>query len=181
MGKPEKCFKNIDEMVRLVNLICAIGGASCIMFLMFWGMIAIAVHFVFKFELPGQYEGSVLLLTLIVYLSIGFTQYQKAHVAMTLVVSRMKGTARQLIDFLGLAVCLTVSVIFLWRTGIEFFKTFTTAQFQMGLYSFPLWPSKLALPVGFLLLSLCLIVQITSCLIRLMSSKDVESIDGRKV
>ena len=79
---------------------------------------------------------------------------------MELFVSRMKGRKRQIVDIIGLFICLIPSTIFLWGTAKAGIRSLTESQFQMGIFNFPLWPSKLALPVGFLLLALCLIAQI---------------------
>jgi TRAP-type C4-dicarboxylate transport system permease small subunit len=94
---------------------------------------------------------------------------------MALFISKVKGKNRKFIEALNLFICLIPSTVFLWRTTKEALKSFVQSEFQMGIYSFPTWPSKLALPIGFLLLFLCLIFQIYESLITSVGSKGMES------
>ena len=153
-------MKLLEGIIRKVSVACAIMGAGCVFFLIVWGMVGILLRFIFNYAMPGHFEGSILLLLFIVYLSIAYTQFEKGHIRMGLFISRLKGRSRDLIEALGLFVCLIPSTILLWRTGKEALRSFTQSEFQMGLYSFPTWPSRAALPVGFLLLCSCLVVQI---------------------
>ena len=153
-------MKLFGYIVRIACKACALLGAGCVFLLVLWGMVGIFIRFIFDYQIPGQYEGASLLLILIVYLSIAYTQFEGGHVRMTLFISRAKKRKRELIEALNLLVCLIPSTILLWRTGREAILSFKRGEFQMGIYSFPEWPSRMALPIGFLLLCLCLVLQI---------------------
>ena len=159
-GKVNQFMGLLEGIIRKVSVVCAIMGAGCVFFLIIWGMVGILLRFVFNYAMPGHFEGSLLFLILIVYLSIAYTQFEKGHIRMGLFISRVKGRRRELIEALGLFVCLIPSVILLWRTGKEAIRSFAQSEFQMGLYSFPTWPSRAAIPIGFLLLCLCFVFQI---------------------
>jgi TRAP-type mannitol/chloroaromatic compound transport system permease small subunit len=179
-GKVNQFMGLLEDITRKVSVVCATLGAGCVFFLIIWGMVGIFLRFIFNYAMPGHFEGSILFLVLIVYLSIAYTQFEKGHIRMGLFVSRFKGRSRDLIEAFGLFICLIPSTILLWRTGKEAFRSFTQSEFQMGLFSFPTWPSRTAIPVGFLLVCLCLVVQIWRYLKSSEGSKSEQSISTKE-
>lgn len=150
----------LGSIMRMICRLCASTGAVLLFILMLWGVAGIITRFAFNFPIPGQYEASSLLLVCIVYLGIANTQFQEGHIRMTMVIDRIEGRSRSLIDGIVLLVCFSTSAVILWRTGKEAFVSVARGEYQMGIYNFPVWPSRIAVAVGFLLLCITLLVQI---------------------
>ncbi len=149
---------------------CAVIGAICIFLSMILGMIVIVARSIFNYSIPGHYEITKLFLAVIVYFTISYTQYCKGNVSIGLFISKIGGTKRLYIDILNLSLCLIVCAFLFWGTSQEAVKAMIIKDFQMGIYNFPLWPSKLGVSIGFLFLLTCLIIQILEKIKELRSS-----------
>ncbi len=169
-------MKVFGYILRKVCEVCA-AMSSCIVFLlMIWGTVGVGSRAAFNYSMPGQYEGSSLLLVLIVYLAVANTQFEDGHVKMSFVVAQLKGRRRRFLEILGLLVCLVVSAVILWRTGIEAIISFQRNEFDMGILALPIWPGKIVVAIAFLLLLLTLVYQIWCRLCSEVGTKENNSL-----
>lgn len=148
------------RVMRSIYAGSALVAAGCIFILMFWGTAGVVSRYIFNYSLPALYEASSLLLVLIVYLAIAQTQSERGNIRIQLVISRLKGRRRELVEAIGLLLSLIVFSLVLWRTGVQSFISFRGSEFQAGIFAFPVWPSRFAIVVGFLFLCICIIIQI---------------------
>lgn len=110
--------------------------------------------------IPGASEGSVLLLVLLAYLGMAGAQARDLHFAAPFLVQRMPHRARRLIKGFTLLLSLLFVVCVAWLTSQSAMQSIARSEASFGIVQFPIWPSRLAVAVGFWLLALQLIVDL---------------------
>ena len=165
-------FSNI---IRRIDMICGIIAEMLVFLLMLLVTAEIIGRRVFGSPIPGQVEASILALVLILYLGLAYTQLEKGHIRVDVLVSRIKGWKRELAEVLSLFLSLIVSVLMLWATAKQAYISLVGREFISGIIAFPVWPGRCAVTFGFALLSLTLIIQMCNHLmaaLRLMKGSN---------
>lgn len=114
------------------------------------------------FALVGAAESSGVLLALLVFLALAYTQRQRGHVAIEAVTTMLPAPLRRGADLLSLLVCLGFTFLLTVSTGRMAWESYVGMEFQYGTLPFPIWPVRLVIALGFLLLALQLLSQIVA-------------------
>ena len=77
-------------------------SAAIILFLMAYVLAEVLMRYAFNSPLPGHLEGAELLLPMIVFLAVSYTQARNGHVGMSLIVDLLPDRARLLTDIVTL-------------------------------------------------------------------------------
>ncbi|NDK33260.1 TRAP transporter small permease subunit [Nesterenkonia haasae] len=123
----------------------------------------------------GVLEYSEIVMVLIVYLSLGYGQMTRSHVAVDLFLTRLAPKARIAVDT---AVLLTTGLLLLWfafHATDSALSSFERLEVRPGLAGVPVWPAKLAIPLGVLAMAVQCFAQIHHN-IRTMRSPHEESL-----
>ena len=112
------------------------------------------------YTVAGSAEVSEILLVLLVFLSLAYTQSRDGHVAIEVAVAAMPARARNVCRALTIVVCLVVTVALFYGTATETYVSYRLGEYRFGTTRFPLWPAKLVIAVGFLLLSIEFVLQL---------------------
>ena len=95
------------------------------------------------------------LFSAIFLLSAGYTLLYNQHVRIDVVSARLSRRARAWIDILGtLLFLLPVAIAILWMSWPIFVTAFKVHEMSSNAGGLPVWPARLLMPVGFLLLTL---------------------------
>ncbi|MBX3596893.1 MAG: TRAP transporter small permease [Rhizobiaceae bacterium] len=116
------------------------------------------------YTVEGSAELAEILLVLVVFLTLAYTQSRENHVAIELVVTMMSDGMRKACHAASLLVCLLITVILSYGTLVEAYDSYLLGEFKFGTTHFALWPAKLVIGIGFVLLSIELIIQLVSLL-----------------
>jgi TRAP-type C4-dicarboxylate transport system permease small subunit len=153
-------MKSFSNIVGSFFRVCAIIGSGFVFLLMLWGTAGIIIRSLLDYEIPALYEAASLILVVLVYLGIPLTQFEGKNIRIDILVRRMSGRKKAVYELLATVISLAISVLFTWRVGIEASISFKGKEFQPGIFTFPVWPSKIAIFIGFVFLCLCLIIQV---------------------
>lgn len=140
---------------RTLNLVAA-GAILVIMVLVTTQIVARKLGH----ALPGIYESAELLMVAIVFLGLAYIQSQRGHVRMELLVTRMSPRLRGAVEAFTLLLSLALFVIITYKSGQNAYQSWQMKDVTMGLIDWPVWPSKMLVPIGSGLLSLRFIVQL---------------------
>jgi TRAP-type C4-dicarboxylate transport system permease small subunit len=149
-----------SRIIRWIDRVCGIVAEGIVFFLMLLVTAEIIARHVLGSPIPGQVETATLSLVLILYLGLAYTQLERGHIRVELLVSRVKGKKRELLEALVLFLSLIVSALMLWGTAGEARISVLGREFVSGVISFPVWPGRCAVTFGFALLSFTLVIQI---------------------
>jgi len=121
----------------------------------------------------GAIELSVMLMVGITALTLAFTQHENGHVRMELVIGKLEGRTRQWVEIFAITMCLAFSILIFIMTVKLAIDSVAVMEIIEGISGLPLWPWKILIPVGFLLLIIRLTIQLVQHIKLLFSIKKV--------
>lgn len=110
--------------------------------------------------IAGTVEASASCLIFIAFLGMAYAQARGAHIRVDLVTSRLSPRWKSGVNIVVLSLNLAIIALITWKTGVAAWNSFLVGEYTWALTAFPVWPSRLALPVGFGALCLQFIVDL---------------------
>jgi TRAP-type C4-dicarboxylate transport system permease small subunit len=165
-----KIFKLIGNLYRGIRYTAGIFASICI-FLMVCTIVPDSIgRFFFNKPLYGTLELNMLLMSAIVFLSLAWTQSQRGHVRVEIIISRTRPGWRSMLN----VICWTLAFILFLAITIggtaEAVHSVTIGENLWGVKKFPLWPGKIVAAFGSALLCIQLLIDIGSELLLLSSA-----------
>lgn len=155
--------KAINSINRFVKILCM----GILFFMMLLGTADVIGRYLFNRPILGTFEIFEILLPAIVLLGLGYTQGNRAHVRMEIFISRLPIRTQTILDLITYCCALFISILILWR-GFVLTINYWRIGRTIPTVEIPMYLPQLLVPLGALLLSLTLIVQMIQSLIRLM-------------
>ncbi len=166
-------MKNAFEaFVRVINRISVVGvwiGAVGVFCLMVGGMLDTILRNTGQATIPGSYEYMEFALVAIVYFSVAYVQMQGGHVDTDMVTNRLPARVSRIVRTVGLALAFAVLAWATWAAIAEAISSTLRNETKFGVFSFSLWPGRIVVAFGLLLLT----VQLGITLVRLITDKTV--------
>lgn len=157
----------VERWLDTVERALSFSAAILVLVLTLLTAAEVVLRYGFNSPIPGTWELSQLLLVGIVFLGFAHTQAKGGHVRVELLIARVGPAWRRGLDLLGLAVGVAVFAVIFWVGLKDTWTAWAIADYTLGSVAFPIWPSKLMVPVGSLLLCLRLVVQIVRHLLEM--------------
>ncbi len=157
-------FSAAEEKLNLIGMWICTG-------LMFLTVADVFSRYVLNYPLMGIVEVSELLVAPLIMFSVAQTQKLEGHVGMSLLIDRLKGRSYHLVKSLILLISLFIMVIITAYTFQNSLFSLETGE-NTPILLFPLWPSKLCIPVGGLFLCVRVAIQLIHHLERLSTAKE---------
>ena len=162
LKKSETLAKGVSLMNSALKYVCV----SLLFFMMALGTVDVIGRYLFNKPILGTLEVFEILLPAIVLLGLGYTQENRGHVTMELLVLQLSPRTKTILDIVANGCALFISVLILWRGWI-----LTTMYWRMGrtipTIDVPMFLPQLFVPLGALVLSLVLLVQMLEYIIQL--------------
>ncbi|HUT70741.1 MAG TPA: TRAP transporter small permease [Desulfatiglandales bacterium] len=162
LKKSETLAKGVSLMNSALKYVCV----SLLFFMMALGTVDVIGRYLFNKPILGTLEVFEILLPAIVLLGLGYTQENRGHVTMELLVLQLSPRTKTILDIVTNGCALFISVLILWRGWI-----LTTMYWRMGrtipTIDIPMFLPQLFVPLGALVLSLVLMVQMLEYIIQL--------------
>lgn len=140
----------------------ALSGVSAILlsFMMIVTTVDVVLRYVFGSPLPGIFSLCQMVMVGVVYFAVAFVQQQKGHVRVDVVIDRLAGNPRAVMEIATLLVALAAFGMMFWKTGQYAWRSWVTQDFEMGLVEYPFWPARTAIFLGVGILCLRLVTDI---------------------
>ena len=162
----ERLAKGVSLIASTLKYVCV----SLLFFMMVLGTVDVVSRYLFNKPILGTLETFEILLPAIVLLGLGYTQGNRAHVRMEILVSHLSLRTQTVLNFLTNGCALFISVLILWRGWV-----LTIGYWRMGrtipTIGVPMFLPQLLVPLGALILSLVLIVQMLQYISELRGRK----------
>ena len=162
----ETLAKGVSLMNSAVRYVCA----SLLFFMMALGTVDVLSRYLFNKPILGALETFEILLPAIVLLGLGYTQENRAHVRMELLVSHLSFRIQTILNLFTAGCALVISVLILrqgWMLAIRYWRMGRT----IPTIEVPMYLPQLLVPLAALILSLVLIVQILQYITELRGRK----------
>lgn len=138
----------------------ALIGVSGIFFLMLSTSLDVIWRTTFGSPIRGVQDYSSVAMVLVVYLSLAYAEKQGSHVSFGLIMDRLSRRASSTLTAVGLAVSTAVLAWVVFATGQEAINSVARGEYLVGLARAPLWPARIGLTAGLILLCYQLLVRI---------------------
>lgn len=144
----------IGPVLRLLEQLLLGITVVVVLFAMFFVAAEVVMRYAFNSPIPGHLEGSELLLPIIVFLALSYTQAAHHHVGMDLVLDLLPSRPRRYATvatlLLSIVIC-SVLAYFSFKNALQLWRyddvTMTPPYFKT-------WPSAGAIPLGYALISI---------------------------
>ncbi|MEZ5851704.1 MAG: TRAP transporter small permease [Hyphomicrobiaceae bacterium] len=107
-------FSYIRTIARYAEYVLLAGSVLMILVVMAFVCAEIVMRYAFNAPIPGHLEGSELLMPMIVFLAISYTQRTHGHVGMDLVLDALAPQIRRGADVVMLVVSILVCSVLAW-------------------------------------------------------------------
>lgn len=156
----KKCIFKISDWIFILCIVMVVT-------LMFLVAMEVVLRYVFNSPTNWTNEIDGYLYIMIVLMGVGYVQRSGSHIKMDFFYGRTKGLTRIIIDLF------VNSVIFVYSAAVTYqgwgyaLKSMLRGERSSTTLAFPLWPSMMAVPIGFglmTLVSLCMVIDgIVAC------------------
>lgn len=152
--------------LRTLNAYCLwVAGAAILVMTLLGGADVISTALLHQ-PIPGVYEATEALMVLVIFLSLGYLQLGNGNIAVDILTSHLRGTAR----VVQVAAAEILAVVFFsllaWQAWVMAVESWSIDEYSAGLVRFPLYPAKFALALGAALTVCC-------CLVRLIYIREL--------
>jgi len=111
-------------------------------------------------SLPGVPELSELLLVIMIYLAVGYTQIKGRHVRVDMLLERVSFRTRHWMEIVSQFLVIIIVAFLVWQTGLKAIHAIEIGEYIQGDIMFPLTPSKLSVFIGLLFLLAYIILDV---------------------
>ena len=152
--------QHIEQILRKTELLLTYLSAVIILFLMVYVLLEVLMRYAFNSPLPGHLEGAELLLPMIVFFAISYTQARNGHVGMSLVVEVLPVRFQRFINIFTLGLSILTCAVLAYFGVKQAYFAYEINDVTMTPPYWPIWPSASIVPIGYGLLALRMSLQI---------------------
>ena len=151
----------LDACWRVLGMV-----ANLALLLIMFGVSADTIlRYALNRPITGTLEGVELLLVFAVFLSLARTQAEHGHIAVDIVSARLTGRSRAALEALTALLGLVLFGAVTWATGGMALRSWQMGEYSAGLIAFPIYPSRILVALGSLLLSVQLLLEFTRAIV----------------
>jgi TRAP-type C4-dicarboxylate transport system permease small subunit len=149
----------LGPAVRILEQIFLVCAVIVILFVMLFVGAEVVMRYVFNSPIPGHLEGSELLVPVIVFMAISYTQATHGHVGMDLLIESLSPENRRRANIVTLLASIFVCSVIAWFSFKSTYQLWLYDDVTMSPPYFKTWPASLAIPIGYLLCAIRMVIQ----------------------
>ena len=157
-------LSKLDRMLLPLERFSALLSGLAIFSLMFLAVYSVTGRKFFASPMLGYVDYIEAIMPLIAIMGVSYVARDGTHIRMDMVIGALRGRALWLFEFLTVALMLLLIVFLTWGAWAHFDRSFDCSvplcsrdsSIDVGI---PTWPSKLIVPIAFVILTLRLLLQ----------------------
>jgi TRAP-type C4-dicarboxylate transport system permease small subunit len=150
----------VGPAIRVIEYVLLAGSVIVILFVMFFVGAEVVMRYGFNAPIPGHLEGSELLMPIIVFLALSYTQATHGHVGMDLLLDALAPMTRRRVNMMTLLVSIFVCSVLAYFSLRNAHQLWLYDDVTMTPPYFKTWPAAAAIPLGYGLVALRMYVQV---------------------
>lgn len=150
---------HVGRALRQIEYVLVGASVLTTLFAMAFVGAEVLMRYVFNAPIPGHLEGSELLMPIIVFLAISYTQATRGHVGMDLVLDMLAPRAKRYATMGTLLISIFVCAVLSYFSFKNTIQLWNYDDVTMSPPYFKTWPSSAAIALGYLLISIRMYVQ----------------------
>lgn len=167
LGVLDRWLRPVEDSLNLI-------AALAIFLLMLLGVTQIALRKVFNAPIVGYIDAVELSMATFAFLGVAYCQRLGDHIRMEILIGLLKGRALWWAEFVSTLAALAIVGVLVWFGWDHFLRSFLIGDTTIDA-EYPVWPSKLLVPVAFVVWFLRLALQLFGFL-RLVRYPDAEPV-----
>jgi TRAP-type C4-dicarboxylate transport system permease small subunit len=149
----------VGRALLAVEYVLVTGSVLVILFVMAFVGAEVLMRYLFNSPIPGHLELSELMMPIIVFLALSYTQATHGHVGMELVLDAMSERVRRYANMVVLFVSIFVCAVLAYFSLKNAIQLWRYDDVTMSPPYFKTWPSAAAIPLGYALISVRMFIQ----------------------
>ena len=175
-----KTINLISSLYRAVRYTAGI-AASCCIFVMVCTIVPDSIgRFFFSKPLHGTLELNMLLMSAIVFLGLAWTQSQRGHVRVEILISRTTPMVRSVLNIICWAIAFSLFLAITIGGTEEAINSVMIGENLWGVKKFPVWPGKILAAFGSGLLCVQFLIDIGSEFLNVLIPQTLKNMPTRK-
>ncbi len=150
----------IEPALRFIENTLTYVSTGVIVFAMLFVCAEVTMRYGFNAPIPGHLEGSELLVPIIVFFAISYTQARHGHVGMSLVVDSLSPRPRLALEVTTHVLSMLICAVLAWFGAKYASQLFRYDDVTMSPPYWKTWPSAAAISLGYFLLALRIWLQV---------------------
>ena len=151
----ERADQRLLPVENLFNLIAAIA----IFGLMVLGVLQIGLRSIFNTPIVGYIDLVELSMAALAFLGASYCQRMGGHIRMEILVGKLRGRALWIFEAVGTLAAMLVIGVLVWYGWDHFMRAYTLGDTTIDA-EYPVWPSKLLVPIAFSVWFIRLFIQL---------------------
>ncbi len=147
-----------DKWLTKVEDFLTMASAVCIFILMLMGIGQVLGRQLFNTPFMGYIDLVELSMATFAFLAVAYCQRVGGHVRMDLFVRLVHGRARWLMEFLTTLLPLVLIAVLIYFSWEHFLRAYESGDSTIDM-EYPVWPSKILIPIAFVVLFLRMLIQ----------------------
>lgn len=149
-----------EPVLRVVENTLTYLSTVLIVFVMAYVCAEVLMRYGFNSPLPGHLEGAELLVPIIVFFAISYTQARNGHVGMLLILNMLPERGRRMLEIVTLALSWLLCGILSYFCGKYALQLYQYDDVTMSPPYWRTWPSAAAISLGYALVAMRMWMQI---------------------
>lgn len=148
------------EAVKKVSFFVASVAAILLGIMLFLNNGDSLGRYFLNMPIKGTLEFSEIVIVVLIFLPLAYCEMTKGHIKLTLITDKLSEGKKRILNYFNTVVaCIYVALLF-WFSLKMAIQAFVDKEFSNGSIAFPLFPGKLAVAIGALLLLFFLIIKL---------------------
>lgn len=164
-------FERFDDLVGVFGRVMSVGGAISACLIMVAMTVDVGYRNLFSHSIPGTFEIVEVALVLAVFLGLATAERTGSNVRVTLFTSLLTTRAAAWVRIFGLLVSLGIVFWFAYASVDKALHSYAVGEYKRGIISFPMWPGRVIVAVGFAMLVIELTMGILRRLIAIFDAR----------
>lgn len=150
----------VGPLVRILEKVLLFGSVAVILLVMGFVCAEVAMRYLFNAPIPGHLEGSELLVPVIVFLALSYTQATHGHVGMELLIDNLPPTLQRWLSMVTLVASIFVCAVIAWFSYKHTYQLWEYDDVTMTPPYFKTWPAAATIVLGYGLCAVRLYIQL---------------------
>jgi TRAP-type C4-dicarboxylate transport system permease small subunit len=160
MAVTAAAIRVIGPALRIIEYVLLCGSILTILFIAFFVGAEVFMRYVFNAPIQGHLELSELMLPIIVFLALSYTQATHGNIGMDLVLDALPPKARHYATMAALLISIFICSVLAYFSAKNALQLWRYDDVTMTPPYIKTWPSAAAIPLGFFLVSVRIFVQL---------------------
>jgi len=128
-----------------------------------------SLRYLFNLPIAGVIELNEVLIVVIIFLGLSWTQIKGGHVSVELFIKRLPRKHQEIVMVMTLSLALVIFAALTFESSLAAYDAWASGDFRQGAVRFALWPGKATVALGTLTLCLQLIADILKGIVGIRS------------